>query len=53
MDILQTPETRERLPEAVTTPSITTARAGDGTYYDDDDGGEDDDDDKHHNSQGR
>ena len=28
MDILQTPETRERLPEAVTTPNITTARAG-------------------------
>ena len=28
MDILQTPETRERLPEVVTTPSITTARAG-------------------------
>ena len=37
LDILQTPETRERLPEAVTTPSITTARAGDDTNDDDDD----------------
>ena len=37
MDILQTPETRERLPEAVTTPSITTARTGDDTNDDDDD----------------